>query len=109
MRLLTLRFRGVVRQYTPNPMFNGLLLGWKLSEAARSMGFQNPDLPRRRGRPFRENAPPATYEGATCRNTWRKRKRPSINLTRLMDRQRTSATAFNSVRTRKVKSITERS
>ncbi|RLS34330.1 MAG: hypothetical protein DWH78_11550 [Planctomycetota bacterium] len=44
-------------------MSNGLLLGWKLSEAARSMGFQNPDLPRRRGRPFRENAPPATYEG----------------------------------------------
>ena len=46
-----------------HPMSNGLLLGWKLSEAARSMGFQNPDLPRRRGRPFRENAPPATYEG----------------------------------------------
>ena len=46
-----------------HPMFNGLLLGWKLSEAARSMGFQNRDRPRRRGRPFRENAPPATYEG----------------------------------------------
>lgn len=47
----------------PDRMFEGLLLGWKMPEAKRALGFQNPVPPRKRGRPAGERFTPATYDG----------------------------------------------